>query len=360
MSIFTLSVLHAGDGDCLVVTWGDPGALHHAVIDGGRAGAYVELKPMLKSMAANSEPLELFVLTHIDADHVAGALSMIRDDTLPIEPAQVWFNGYDQMNGLEAFGERQGDEYSAALLERDWPLNSPFTEKFVSVETSPGVIDIAGLRITMLSPDIGHLRSIRSRWADWRSERAARATRRRQANEAGDLVSLGRSPMPDPLLVEELAKPGKIDSEPPNGSSIAFVAEWAGQRMLLAGDAHPDVLATAIRPLAEAEGGRFRVDVMKVSHHGSKGNTTSELLDLIDCSRFVFSTNGNLHGHPDPETIARILMHRSSERKELIFNYPPKGQTRPWDVPKHRDKWNFTCVWPPVGDRIQIVDLMRN
>lgn len=363
MSVFRLAMLRAGDGDCLMLTWGAEGALHHIVIDGGRAAAYYDLKPMLASMARNGEPLELFVLTHIDADHIAGALSFIKDEQLPVEPRQVWFNGYDQMNTLQALGEKQGDEYSIALADREWPQNSSFANGVASRENASGVIDVAGLKITILSPDGEHLRGMRDRWADWRTEQAARETRRREAREAvaaSELVALGRSPMPTPLVVEDLAKPGRIDHEAPNGSSIGFIAEWCGRRVLLAGDAHPDVLTTAIRPLAEAEGGRYRIDVLKVSHHGSQGNTTPELVKLLDCHRFAFSTNGNVHGHPDPEAIARILVHGPSGRKELIFNYDPKEQTRPWDAAELKQQWDYTCVWPPKAPGVQVIDLMAD
>ena len=34
------------------------------------------------------------------------------------------------------------------------------------------------------------------------------------------------------------------------------------------------------------------------------GNTTRDLIGLLDCRGFLISTDGSRHGHPDPETIA--------------------------------------------------------
>ena len=65
---------------------------------------------------------------------------------------------------------------------------------------------------------------------------------------------------------------------------------------------------------------------VKISHHGSKYNTSPKLLDLIDSQHFIISTGGSKsHKLPDREVIARILFHskRNLNRKRTIyFNYP--------------------------------------
>ena len=69
---------------------------------------------------------------------------------------------------------------------------------------------------------------------------------------------------------------------------------------------------------------------MKLSHHGSKGNISKEFLEIIDCSDFLFTTNGGIGGayHPDRKTIALIKNNqdkKSSEKKTTLrFNYPLK------------------------------------
>ena len=153
---------------------------------------------------------------------------------------------------------------------------------------------------------------------------------------------LFRAPMPDPLDVEVLAVPGKTDTEVPNGSSIALLVEHEGRRVLLAGDAHPDTLVRSIASLARAEGGRLRVDLFKVSHHGSRGNVTRELVELLDCRRFAISTDGTRHGHPDPEAIARMLAFAPPGPRELHFNYA-SDRTRPWDDAALEGRWDYVC-----------------
>lgn len=343
MSVFTLEMLPGGDGDCLVLTWGQPGSLRHIVVDGGRTATYRSLKPRLADMASAGEPLELFVLTHIDADHIEGALKFTGDGARPLSPRRVWFNGYDQMTTLQAFGEAQGDRYSAALAKLGWPLNEGFDHRVVAMETAPANLEIEGLKITLLSPDRAHLAAMRARWSAFRDGRA-RPDSAEPGNNPG-VVSMGRAPMPAVLDVDALSAPGRPDRELPNGSSIAFVAEFEGHRVLLAGDAHPDLLAASIAPLAAAEGGRYRIDLLKVSHHGSRNNTSPELIGLLDCLCFAISTNGTIHGHPDPEAIARLLRFAPAGCKTLYFNYET-DRTRPWGAKPLMYAHGYRCVWP--------------
>lgn len=149
---FHLSVLPAKDGDCLLLTFGVDGNCRHVVIDGGRASVYAHLKKRFKDVAGDKGEVELLVLTHIDADHIDGVLKIANDDAQPLRPKHVWYNGYDQMAGIQPFGFAQGDEYSRLISEREWALNSGFEGGTVSVETGPKPFDLEGLKITILSP----------------------------------------------------------------------------------------------------------------------------------------------------------------------------------------------------------------
>jgi hypothetical protein len=136
------------------------------------------------------------------------------------------------------------------------------------------------------------------------------------------------------------------DNAKANGSAIAFLAEFDGKRVLLAADAHSEVLETALTSLAQSEGGTCRIDVAKVSHHGSRSNTSPAFAKLIDCQRFAFSTDGSReHKHPHPETMARLLAADPDRDKTFYFNYR-QPQTELWDSGHLQRKWRYTCVFP--------------
>ncbi|MER8606012.1 hypothetical protein NKH48_20110 [Mesorhizobium sp. M1233] len=339
MATFCLNVLPAGDGDCLLLSWGDHGLLNHMVVDGGRAGAYHHLRSHLARIADAGERLELYVLTHIDGDHIEGALAYLKDVSRPIAPQQVWYNGRREMSSIRTRSMKQGDAYSVALSTLGWPVNEPFSDGVAKIESAPGEIDVAGLRLTMLSPDEAHLTALGGRWEDWRRQEDLR-------RRGGIRRAAKRPPVPDPLVVEDLVAPGPTDKELPNGTSIAFVAEWGGRRVLFAGDAHPDLLASSLEPLAAAEGGRYRVDLIKASHHGSAKNTSNRLIEMLDCRRMAISTNGNLHGHPNPQSIARFLHFGPEGTKDLYFNYVTDW-TKPWMTQAVAERYRYRFHSPP-------------
>ncbi len=332
---FELSLLPAVEGDCLLLSWGDGTQRNHMVVDGGRASAYGHLQKRLSSIAQAGESLALYVLTHVDADHIAGALSYVRDTARLLDPETVWYNGFDEMGRAGVRSEKQGDAYTRAITKALWPLNTHFKDGIAAVENAPDVIDICGLAIRILSPDAARLSNMHARWTEWRRKNPETATR-------------ARNPMPEKLVLADLVADGETDSEPPNGSSIAFIAEWRGHRILFTGDAHPDLLQSSLAPLAREEGGRYRIDLLKVSHHGSKKNTTRALVELLDCKRFAFSTNGSLHGHPDPESVARLLMFSPPGPKQLYFNYKT-ARTAPWDDKELKAQHNYHCRFPESG-----------
>jgi len=102
---------------------------------------------------------------------------------------------------------------------------------------------------------------------------------------------------------------------------------------------------------------RLKLDAFKVSHHASQNNVSTDLISLLDCSRYLISTNGDHFYHPDREAIARIIKHgkHSGGDPELIFNY----RTRYNDVwADLQDKYGFTARYPDSAQPGQVVSLL--
>ena len=66
--------------------------------------------------------------------------------------------------------------------------------------------------------------------------------------------------------------------------------------------------------------GKLKVDLVKLSHHGSGGNTGPDLIEKIACKHYVVSTNGSIYRHPYPETMAWIIK-RGGQEPVIHFNY---------------------------------------
>lgn len=110
------------------------------------------------------------------------------------------------------------------------------------------------------------------------------------------------------------------DKDVYNGSSITFILNNDGKNYLFTGDSHPSEIVTALQDLGYNKDNKLNVELFKLSHHGSQKNTSAELLNLVDTSHYIISTNGDLHNHPDKVTIARIVA--SNPNAKICFNYP--------------------------------------
>ena len=359
MSLFRLTMLPASEGDSLILSYGPDeaaGSLRHVVIDGGRKKTWPHLLAQLTAIAARGEAVELLLLSHIDADHIDGLLELAETEQLPLTPKAVWFNSYDQLKGLvpagglQPMGARAADAYTLALKAKGWPLNGEFGGKAIHIEARPAPFDFAGLKLTLISPTRPKLWKLWTEWEEWR-----------QAHPV--LQPLGKRAFPTTLDVETLSAPSPNDGTAPNGSSIALIAEFAGRRVLLGADAHPDVLLASLTALAGAGAGvgpgaekSVPLDLVKLPHHASRANVTRAVLELLDCHRFAISTSGAVFGHPDPEAIARVLKFGRPGTKTLLFNYA-SDRSKPWDDPALKAQWDYSCVFPTAEAAPLTIDI---
>ena len=250
------------------------------------------------------------------------------------------------MGSHEDFGPAQGEKLARGIVHFKWPWNAEFASKVVSTDSpeAKSPIDLsAGLTVRLLSPTDAALVEMLPVW-DAELKKAHIRTFDPDVGDdplVPDFEPFGGAPDVETLAASRF----QADTTEPNATSIAFLAECDGQRVLLTGDAHSDILEAAIAPLAAAEGGRLRVDLYKMGHHGSQRNTSKGLLKMLDCTRFAISTDGTRHGHPDPETIARVLSNDPERSKTLYFNYR-KPMTDQWDNRQLKNKWKYETVFP--------------
>jgi len=129
-----------------------------------------------------------------------------------------------------------------------------------------------------------------------------------------------------------------------------LLAEFDEHAILLTGDAHAEVLARSITALQRArrrENEKLKLDALKLSHHGSANATTVELLALLDCPRYLVSSNGNIFYHPDREAMARVIFH-GGKRPMLCFNYrSPLNEL--WDASALKARYDYRTEYPREG-----------
>jgi hypothetical protein len=192
----------------------------------------------------------------------------------------------------------------------------------------PKVTLDGGMKITLLAPTLDRLAELRPVWKR-EIEKLGLVP-----GEAGEALEEDRGLLgPAKRDLDELAAGFfEGDDSRANGSSIAFLAEHDGKRCLFTGDAFAPDLAAALDRLARREGDtRVEMDALKLSHHGGRKNTSAELLKRVSCRNFLFSTDGSYYGHPDDESIARVVVHGGHAGKPTLwFNHRPKESATDW------------------------------
>lgn len=370
--MFSLHMLPAGHGDCICIEYGDEQSPRRVLIDGGAPYSFKAWSQRLAGLPGGELHFELFVITHVDADHIGGALELLRNlDGFhkKIVFGDVWFNAWKHLLP-DALGDLQGELVTDHLTRRDLPWNKAFGDKAVVVSATgslPAWTLPGGLRLTLLSPTREQLDRLRARWKETitRGEKILGHVKDKEKYFKSPADALGDD-LPD---VDGLAeKEFTPDRTVANGSSIALLAEYgegdAERRCLLTGDAHVGVLSDSLRRLMAEDGrrttdNRLVVDAMKLPHHGSKNNVSKELLDLLYCPRFLFSTNGQQFKHPSPEGVARVIKYgraKGEAARKLFFNYKTPVN-KVWAEPGLLYKYEYQVEYPREGEAGLQIDL---
>ena len=356
--MFKVKFLPARFGDSIWIEYGDEQEPHRVLIDGGTAGTRKDIQRLLDALPPEQRRFELVVITHIDRDHIEGVLGLLEQADLSFEVGEVWFNGWFHLPdkpGAVPFGAVQGERLSGAILDHKIPWNRAFGENAVCIPETGGlpVVELpGGLKLTLLSPTVEKLIELKPIWEQEVREAHLEPGFGTVEEEAAEgAVEFGLPILPD---VERLANsPFEADASEANGSSLALLAEYEGKRIALTGDAHADILLEALERLSPGE--RVRLDLYKLSHHGSKFTTDRDLLKKLDCPLYVFSTNGSIFHHPDQETVARVIVAGGNQPK-LVFNYRTEHNDI-WDNEELKQRHGYTVRYPAGSEQGIEIDL---
>jgi hypothetical protein len=254
---------------------------------------------------------------------------------------------------------RQVETLSAMIERANLPWNKQWQGGPAVSSSNASSVELAsGMRITLLSPrhnELDRLGTYLRKTGEPRlvgddmSTVGTRdgVTRERSSRKQGATDTRK-------MNVEALAAKAFVtDRSVVNAASIAFLAEYNGKALLVGGDAHDSVLSESIRMLLNRRNlKRLPLDAFVIPHGGSSGNVGRELLQLLDCERYMVSTDGSRFQHPHRETIARIIVYgrvTPDRPLTLIFNYRSEF-TDPWANAELKNRYRYEAIYPTVPD----------
>lgn len=268
--------------------------------------------------------IDLMVLTHYDLDHIGGILAYItkhiNDKPFPVR--EIWCNcAYEVPVATSSnISYSHAKKLADLLTEINKGLKNSGFPKVVWQESI-----IAGQRIErpfadflILSPEKGVKTQNDVQYAKALANISFNHKRQNDALQK-PLKELAAKPKDAPSVTNT--------SELVNWSSIAFYLACDNITVMMLGDSYPQTVVKSLKEFGYNEEKKIEADYVKVSHHGSRNNISNEMLDMINCNKYLFSTNGG-HGvacHPDRETIGNIVYHGNrdcNDEIKLYFNYP--------------------------------------
>lgn len=396
---WVIEMFPAGNGDAILIDSGDDLLL----VDAGFTSTYRDhLKPRLKQLANKGRHLSKFIVTHIDADHISGAIAFIKDNGFANDPSvihidDIWFNSYRhlyfadkspgshlddrppiQISGGMTSEEAedpeqlvsypQGTSLGSQILKYGYNWNGYFKGLAV-VADQPKQIPLSGnTTLVLLGPTKEALDKLADKWYiylkskfsgkidedaffDDAFERMMEELRQAElasmtSADEERLVSGGRD------WVEDKSVPwNDEDTSVTNGSSITFLLQEGNKKVLFLGDAIPTPVVDQLKKYVAPQHLPLEVDILKVAHHGAWSNNSPELLGSIRAKHYLFSSNGSKHHHPHYETMAWILKkHGAGHLKSLVFNYIQWNRLEDVYDPYMKNLYNYRVIVPDVDE----------
>ncbi|MEK7434360.1 MAG: hypothetical protein AABZ74_14605 [Cyanobacteriota bacterium] len=344
-------------GDAIRINYkGNDDNWHNIFIDAGFVNTYLRtLKQEVIDIKSKDQRIELFVITHTDQDHISGIKSFIKEFGDENLVDQYWFNAENSDFELEQVSDKIS--YWDGIKLRNY-LNSTGLLKD-KIHSSLPSFDFYGAKILILTPLLEDLGKFEEEWKTQESILKAKG----KSFEIISREKLAAKENDYEASIEDLVKNSfDEDDSLENKISISFLFEYLGNKFLFLADSHPSSVIDSLKKLGFSKEKKLTIDYVKLSHHGSKSNTSIELLDYIQCENFIITANGeNKHMLPNKETIARILANPSrvmSEPKKvnLIFCFESKVIESILKK-EDEDKYNFNRIYPIEGDNGYTIEL---
>ncbi|HEX5736366.1 MAG TPA: MBL fold metallo-hydrolase [Blastocatellia bacterium] len=191
----------------------------------------------------------------------------------------------------------------------------------------PGeVFDLGSMKFTLIGPTSKELSNLRDGWNNWLRENKARLKEiRAELKRRVDEFSTGALSGSPFDLREWEGIPGYKGVTVPNISSLMFLVEENGKRLLLTGDAQQDFIRKGLKRTGFLKGGYVHLDVLKVQHHGSEKNMDANFAREVSADHYVFCGNGE---HENPDLGVIDIIRNSRLGNESVRALAPEAENR--------------------------------
>ncbi|NMR35333.1 MBL fold metallo-hydrolase [Chryseobacterium aquaticum] len=312
--MFNLRCFKAGKGDCFLLTW-ETDETHRLLIDSGIEGTYRFFGPLVKDFNEKDS----IVITHVDYDHIGGVFKWLNDDQQPLNPLVRFYMNTPQLlitpEQSDKVGIEHGINLEQLLKEKGITPHPLFLQQY-----EDNILYLNGLQLKILSPAKEVLKKLIEEWTA-KEIYQNYLDKKLEDNDKVSARGISNNRSKDDIL-NNAPKPHRWDKDLLNSSSIAFVLSFNEANILFMGDSNPDLIVDELSEQGYTPDNKLPLEILKISHHGAKYNTTKRLLEIIDCSKYLLSTDSSgPYYHPSRETLILISEYGRSSRDKPIVIY---------------------------------------
>lgn len=317
---YEVIIIDVEDADAIVINYHDGYRWWTAVVDAGNVGDGYKVKTFVRHKENNKCIIDYAFCTHPDKDHKGGFFELLIDSQTEIHNFVIRRPDTLIRNDSRRWLYKTGELETAAKAVYNHPTDD--TRNLIDearryshlIEPSLG-LDVVRMPLCVIGPKPEFFQEACY-------QMALNFAELEDETDADDYAE-------DELPTEEEAK-SVMDEEkeesPTNMSSMILLFHPNGHNYLLAGDACSATLKDAVADYPLYVPG----STLKVPHHGSKHNLTTEVIDMLKPSSAVISAKGSKK-HPNRAVVHFLSkycnVYSTSKSGTLVYQSEPV--TRP-------------------------------
>lgn len=317
---YEVTIIDVKDADAIVINYHDGNRWWTAVVDAGNVGDSNSVKAHVKHKENNKYIIDYAFCTHPDKDHKGGFFDLLTDPQVEI------CNFYIRRPDILMRNDNRRLQYNVGELERAAKAvyNHP-------TDSTRNLIDEARRYSFLVEPIIGQdivgmpLKVIGPRQDFFKEACYQMAINFAEIEDETDAEKYAEDELPTEEDAKSVMDEQKEES-PTNKSSLILLFHPSSRNYLLAGDACSATLKDALEDNPRIIPGC----ILKVPHHGSKHNLTTEVINMLRPSSAVISAKGS-QKHPNRAVVHFLSKYCDvySTSKSGTLTYQSEPVTRP-------------------------------
>ena len=322
---YEVHILDVGDADAIVIKYRatEQSPLVTAVIDAGNVGDGQKVLDCIGKLEDEKYHIDYAFCTHPDKDHKGGLFDLMQNKQVTIVNLAL-FDPWTYLN-VGAFASIKSEK--SARIKARAPFNSPTGNQDNLIDLAISCQNIWKIRKGCVCQKMP-LRVIGPSEAYYKQCAIGMSNNFAEVVDDPDFEAYDEDAIPDETSARSVIDEDDDTSITNRSSMILLFEPPGGSRFLLPGDAN----CASLKAIIDECGEQLRGCTLKVPHHGSKHNLTTEIIDSLAPRSAVISAKGSKK-HPSSAIVYWLSRHcnvySTHKSKGLVYGSNINGNATP-------------------------------